>query len=384
MNINYFLYHLEHPVDANMPEWRAAIPVRRPGAIPTGLLSISYGSYFTAVRDFLTVDDGLSYGLSQQQGHTIALETVDRIDIIIQKHGAFYHPARVNVWMGNEQASFVVNVAISAEGRAGLRSEFDLLYRLNSVFPQRYIPAVYSQAVIECEEKPHRLPMFLGEWLSGFHEFHVHLNDTPHPTLSIWNPNRRVILDTTQKKILFRQVAKILTYYYDLQTFEQVFPWHHGAGDFVVQVHDSRPIVRLITVRGYSSLVDAKGCDPATIIDALLRFFVHLSLRTRIDRVDGTGDLIWVDDSAVEGTLLGFLEGLAVKGRISEMPDSVKDIMGYYLLQLSTTDLIIRIEDTLNAYPSQSPERHLMALHQYDHAKALFKSIAELSPSGCH
>lgn len=381
--VNYFLYHHQYPVDATLPEWGTTIPVHRPGSTQTNLLSISYGDYFTAVSDFLNADNGhgLIYALSRQLNRTVSMADIDQIDIIIQKHGAFYHPARVEVRIGSHTTAFVVNVAISAEGRDGLGVEFDLLQRLNESFSRRYVPAVYYQAVVGCEKKQCELRMFLGEWLNGFHEFHIHLGDGAHPTLHVWNPNQGVVLDNRQKIRLYRQVAEILTYYYNLQTFEQIFPWHHAAGDFVVRIHGNKPIVRLITVRGYSSLVDAEARDPATILDALLRFFIHLSLRTRIDRVDGTGDLIWADNDAVVGTLLGFFDGLAAKSRILEMSGSVKDFMGYHLSHLLRAELVARIEDMISAYPSQSPERHQMALHQRDHAEALYKSIAELPPS---
>jgi len=374
---NYFLYHYRHPVVGDEPEWRAPIPVRRPGSTRSGSPRISYGEYFTAVHDFLTTDNGrgLIKVLSHRLDRVTTIADIDQIDIAIQKHGAFYHPARVDVIIDNKPTLFVVNVAVSPEGQAGLRQEFNLLNRLSKSFSRRYVPAVYFQDTGSDGEKTHRFSMFLGEWLTGYHEFHIHSGDDQTQSIRIWDPAKSIALVSRQKRLLYRRVAEILTYYYDLETFEQIFPWHHGAGDFVVRLIDNDPDLRLITVRGYSSLVETDGVDLITLLNALLRFFLHLSMRTRIDRVDGTGDLVWADETAVEGTVSGFFDGLVHKGRIGERPESPATLMGYYLSRLSQADLTEALEDILRAYPPQSPERHLMAFYLHNHAKALFSCI---------
>lgn len=385
---NYFLYDDQHPVVATDPEWQAPIPVQRPGSTRLGSTRpgsprISYGEYFTAVHDFLTTDNGrgLIGALSQRLDRIITMADIDQIDIVIQKHGAFYHPARVDVIIDNKPTPFVVNLAVSPEGQAGLRQEFNLLNQLCKSFSRRYVTAVYFQDAGSDGENAHRFPMFLGEWLIGYHEFHIHSGDDPTQSIRIWDPAKSITLVSRQKRLLYRRVAEILTYYYDLETFEQIFPWHHGAGDFVVRLIDNDPDLRLITVRGYSSLVETDGADLITILNALLRFFLHLSMRTRIDRVDGTGDLVWADETAVEGTVSGFFDGLARKGRVSELPESPANLMGYYLSRLSQADLTEALEDILRAYPPQSPERHLMASHLHNHARALFSCLDRIEYS---
>ena len=213
--------------------------------------------------------------------------------------------------------------------------------------------------------------------MTGYNEFHIHCGDNQTQSLRIWGPAKRIALASKQKRLLYHRVAEILTYYYNLETFEQIFPWHHGAGDFVVRLSDTDLDLRLITVRGYSSLVETNGTDLITILNALLRFFLHLSLRTRIDRLDGTGDLVWADDTAVEGTVSGFFDGLAHKGHFSEGQESPVTLMRYYLSRLSQADLTETLEDILRAYPHQSPERHLMASCLIDHAKVLFGCIKQ-------
>jgi len=306
---------------------------------------------------------------------------IDQIDIAIQKHGAFYHLARVDAIIDTKPTPFVVNLAVSPEGQAGLRQEFNLLNRLGKSFSRRYVPAVYFQDAGSDGENSHRFPMFLGEWLTGYHEFHIHSGDDQTRSIRVWNPANSTVLSSKQKRLLYRRVAEILTCYYNLETFEQIFPWHHGAGDFVVCLIDNEPDLRLITVRGYSSLVETDDTDLITILNALLRFFLHLSMRTRIDRVDGTGDLVWADDIAAEGTVSGFFDGLAHKGRVGERPESPANLMRYYLSRLSQADLTEALEDILRAYPSQSPERHMMASHLHNHSRALFSCLEAIEYS---
>ena len=59
--------------------------------------------------------------------------------------------------------------------------------------------------------------------------------------------------------------------------------------------------------------VDDQNRDIQALLDALLVFFLNLTIRMRLDRQDGIGEIVWADDIAIKGTLQGFLEGLALK-----------------------------------------------------------------------
>jgi hypothetical protein len=48
---------------------------------------------------------------------------------------------------------------------------------------------------------------------------------------------------------------------------------------------------------------------------ALILFFLQLTIQMRVDRLDGTGDVVWADDACMEGVVAGFLGGLA-SGRV--------------------------------------------------------------------
>jgi hypothetical protein len=44
----------------------------------------------------------------------------------------------------------------------------------------------------------------------------------------------------------------------------------------------------------------------------LLIFFLNLSIRMRLDRYDGVGDIVWADGPVVQSTLDGVMDGLAL------------------------------------------------------------------------
>ncbi|RTZ95649.1 MAG: hypothetical protein DSY90_12925 [Deltaproteobacteria bacterium] len=376
MPFSYYLYDFDRPLVESDSDWCAPLPLNRGGAA-AGDSSPCYGDYFSSVQAFLTADNGsgLLWALSQHLNREIAWADIDGIHICIQKHGAFYHPARVDVLTGDVSTAFVVNVAISPEGQAGLSREFDNLNRLNKAFPRRYIPLAYHRGVGGTRKNCRRFPMFLGEWLSGYHEFHgTSFEDAP-PFIQVWDAEQSRLHLPGRKVLLYRRASEILTHYYNPETFEQIFPWHHGAGDFVVRIQGDNLDLRLISVRRYTPLVEADTTDPVAVLEALLRFFLHLSLRMRIDRVGGTGDLIWMDETAVKGTIAGFFDGLARKNGASVLAEPIAGCAVYYFSRQTLADITEALSGILTAYPSRSPERRLMAFHLTRHAEALLDGL---------
>ena len=207
-----------------------------------------------------------------------------RLSIFLEKHGAFYHPARLQVAVKDQTLSFVVNVAASTHGRKAISREVKALERLNDQRPFGWFPQVYSFASDE-------LPMFLGDWFDGFHEFHLTRRpDSDEPAIVVWDGTATpCLLSEKQAADLYRNAAMILTACYDPITSCQIFPWHHAAGDFVVRVEGEGVTVRLITVRDYVPMSGfaAEPDNERSLLDALVVFFIHLSVRMRLDRLDG-------------------------------------------------------------------------------------------------
>jgi hypothetical protein len=101
-----------------------------------------------------------------------------------------------------------------------------------------------------------------------------------------------------------------LTCYYDQDSFCQIYPWHHGAGDFVVKPEPGAFSVKLITARQYEPLVHFDGEEAAAPLVAAIHFLLNLGLRIRLDRLDGVGKPCWLDNFAVHAAVEGFFAGL--------------------------------------------------------------------------
>jgi hypothetical protein len=101
------------------------------GAVTTGVLTI--GDYLSACKHFLILDDyhHLKLGLKFIMGKTIFTNQFKRIDLFLEKHGAFYHPVKVIVSIKTGQvATLVLNGAVSTKGLEIIENEYSILAKL--------------------------------------------------------------------------------------------------------------------------------------------------------------------------------------------------------------------------------------------------------------
>ena len=201
----------------------------------------------------------------------------------------------------------------------------------------------------------------------------------------VWDDRRgSFFLSTGQTRMLYAGVSKILTGYYNLSSFEQIFSWHHAAGDFIVRVENEKPDLKLVTVRRYEAILENQkdtktpSDEPQQILQALLIFFLNLSIHTRLDRLDGIGEIVWSDDSAVEATIIGFLEALSVKPDIPSLPDSPLACFVAYLASCTEGDLIDLTGAIVNRFNPQMPGLALVKKNIHPHVKTLHACIQEI------
>jgi hypothetical protein len=102
---------------------------------------------------------------------------------------------------------------------------------------------------------------------------------------------------------------------------------------------------------------------------------LNLSLRMRIDRLDGVGDMVWADDRAVAGTVQGFFDGLDLQTRFDIIPQEFRKVLGGYLTALSAADTIDLIKAIVGRLPPQSLETRLIKSNIEDHANTLYRHI---------
>jgi len=224
----------------------------------------------------------------------------------ILKHGHFYHPARMTLATDAEEISLVINLAVTPAGGACAEQDYLLLEKL--AHRSEALPRVYALDSVAVDG--HRVVLFFGEWLEGFHEFHQ-TRKAGVDQVVVWAGGDHAFLSRNDEISIYRQAAEILTRLYDPLTFELVQPWHHAAGDFVVNIDGEAPKVRLITLRQYTPMADVQDPEAEELLEGTLFFLMLLTIRNRLDRYDGIGEVAWIGEHSVSATLDGFFDGVA-------------------------------------------------------------------------
>lgn len=376
---SYWIYAADQPVDEQGVMWCRPLAINRErlwiendfGAAHP----ICHRDYFLSARRFLEKDGSLYLvqAVTTVLGHQVALKDIVEVRICLVKHGAFYHPARVEALVGRHRLSFVLNVAVTVRGKACMNTEFPLLKRLNHEFNPKDIPVVYGFGTIVDHAGRYDLSMFLAEWFDGFCEFHI----SPDPAdetykIKVWDPEGGdFFLNREQSVQLFHNAAMIMTRYYHVMTFEHIFSWHHAAGDFVIRPDNGKINVKLVTVRHYLPLLEDTAADASRILHALLLFFLKLSLRMRLDRIDGTGSIAWIDNAAVAGTVAGFFSGLEANCSVQDLPGAFAEVFRKYLINLSADDIFDLLRHLADSFNPQSPDVPVVRKHLQSHAAEL-------------
>jgi hypothetical protein len=388
---SYFISGPENPVFEENPIWDKPLALTRNRATAApgedGKRFVTIGDYFLAARLFfekcgieIIVD-----AFKQRFQGAIIPEDIEHISIFLVKHGEFYHPSRIEVSIHARQIHFVLNVAISRAGKAHIEGEYRFLKKLNRDFPFAYLPQVYGWYEVDIIDNL-KAPMFLGEWLTNYHEFHISRDPGDGKNkIVVCDPGREpYYLSEHQSLDLYTRAAGILTGYYNLDSFEQICAWHHAAGDFIVRLENEKMDLKLVTVRRYASNFknsgDRKNSQDAAepILQALLVFFLNLSLKMRLDRLDGVGDIVWADNAAAQGTLIGFLNALTSKANVPSLPDTPLRCFFHYLLLCSKTDLRELSETILNRFNPDAPEVDVIKPHLENHTDTLYRCIHKL------
>jgi hypothetical protein len=297
----------------------------------------------------------------------LAADDLAQVAIFLEKHGAFYHPARIAVTAFDQHFSLAVNVATSKVGQKALFREALALQQLNETRPFGWLPAVYAV-------DDDALPMFLADWFDGFHEFHLtRKSENEGLSILVWDgAEKPCLLSDAQTACLYRSMAMILTACHDPVSSCQIFPWHHAAGDFVVRVEGSKTEVKLITVRDYIPLTAAAAgpADESELLETLLLFFLHLTLRMRLDRLDGISEVVWAPDRCIDPTIEGFFQGLDLTARLNGFPEAFPEMFRQYLrCQPIDNVTALAAQITTAVFGRHSEERQVIENHLEKHVQ---------------
>jgi hypothetical protein len=363
------------PLEAQWAE--ALLPTERSESFHAGGETWTYGQYFQAINEIISRDSYklLLKAVQKQLANPLLLSDIQEILIYAEKHGNLYHPAKIEVRTLLGIAQFVMNVALTERGRFALVSEVSALRYLMETHSYPWLPSVYFQAELEGIVSPQGgqerlVSMFLADWLEGFYEFHLS-HDPVEGTrkLILWDGSPRPnYLSRRQACQVYLQISKILTLYYNPQTYEQIFPWHHGAGDFVIKINGKKTEVRLVTVRQYGALIDPSEMP---VEEALLFFFLNLSLRMRLDRLDGVGEIVWAEKECLEMTWEGFLEAFKIKEKEGVMPPGFHQSFLKWLRGLSPEDLAERFSALMESYDPEAPDLSVIQKNVVPHIEGV-------------
>lgn len=378
----------DHWIEPDDPIWNEPLPTgslteaSRPGDSPT------YGELMLHVEEFvnkLFEDDADRYWKSLRRRKNRSKPEFGETDTIrLVKHGACYHVCRVSMPMLYGAGELAVNVATNPAGRAIMEADFRLMARHSVRCPVPVVPKVFRYEE-DRQGDGQTWAMFAAEWLTGFHEFH-HSFDPKRNRLGvqIWDTDTEYrFLSSRQERSLYRRIAKVLTLLYDIRTGSEVHPWHHAAGDFVVR-QDRRGLqVRLITIRGDTPLFNpVQGDGPEAMLNRLLFFLCNVSIRNRLDRIDGVGDLCWADEMAVAATVEGFFEALCVHEQTEPFPgDMIKAFRGF-ARALDPTRIYDICDQIVGSYPPNASEIEIIQEHLVDHAGALYCALNDFTSGG--
>ena len=276
-------------------------------------LKTTYRLYFHAIKDFLSKDEfkPLLFMISKGLGREVQFKEISEIIIRTEKHGVLYHPASVELILKESRLKFGLNVAVSDIGRYWLKEEFGVVHKLHSKFALPYLPKVYGYGELDA------MSFLLEEWFEGYHEFHISKDEDGTQRLKLWDFDKGYkYLTSKQSFEIYKKASQILTLYYDLENFSQILAWHHAAGDFVVKLEDEKTDIRLTTARKYEPFIDFVDSNALNPILALCYFFLNLTMKMRLDKLDGLGEVVWANDTCIESTLIGFFEAMRTKGNL--------------------------------------------------------------------
>jgi hypothetical protein len=331
-------------------------------------LKTPYKRYFYSIRDFFLRDElkPLLEAANKKLGREIQRKEVNEIIVRSEKHGFLYHPSSIEVILKDDRVKFGLNVAISEIGKDWLKEEFSVLQRLNRKFNLPYLPEPYFFGELNA------MSFLLEDWFEGYHEFHIFRDKDGAQRLKLWDFDHGYkYLSSEQRFDLYKQASKILTLYYDFKDHSQILHWHHAAGDFVVKIEDENnpPIppllkggkgglpsegidVRLTTARRYEPLMALRDKDPVNPFLGLFCFFLNLTIRMRLDKLDGMGEVAWADDICLEATVKGFLEALKLKEGLKHYIGSAEDFLRL-LKSFGEEELKITLNPVIDLYTKE-------------------------------
>ena len=370
------------PSSGFMPLNRESGGLRLPGE---SSVAITYGHYLHAVAAYFSKNGcrAIKELLARQDGSSPPLSSDDSIELISEKHGALYSVARLKIHSSSGTRSFAVNTAFSPEQQAFLQTECRLLRDLYRRYRLTHLPRAFlsGSTVLQAAGASLPIKLFVSEWFDDYHEFHLSHTIPPgnnEPQIRVWTQcENGPFLSAVKIGELYEQAACILTDCLDAESFRQIYPWHHAAGDFVVKESSDPVALRLITARGFRCLLP-RDSDVHDRMLGSLHFFLNMCIRMRIDRIDGTGDLAFAEASCLPWIVRGFSASWEKKMQGAFNPVQARQMFDLFL-RFSPEERLDFTEIAAGHGQVEAGETHFLAAHLPAHVRELSAALEEFT-----
>lgn len=345
------------------------------------------GDFFDAVRDFILgkEEQRLTTLLSQLWGLKDNHDDIDTIVIRYEKYGTLYQIASTDIISGDKNVKFAVSAALTPSARENIAIEYNLISELNTKTGLSYLPSVHFMDTqrIEKDGRIETMVLSLAEWFESYHEWHFSKDEEEKSRIVIWDMGggNRFTSELESFEII-RTASKILTLYYDVDTTKRIIPWHHGAGDFIVHTAFGNIDVRLVTARGYEPFSFQDNSGPIDPYQGLLLFLMELTIKMRMDKMEGVGDTTWADNIFVAAAVQGFFQAMRIKEEIQGESGSFKvDTFIALIKALSQDEIEKLIHSQLDEYRAlDTSDCQVIKAHLEEHARDLVNVLQHLSP----
>ena len=348
---------------------------------------LTLGNYFDAMKACVLRNQGelLKRALKDQWHKDWRLNDVEEIKIRSEKHGILYHLASVEVSLKKIRTKFTLSTAVSRVGISCLMHEHDILERLDRTFQLPFLPEIFGMRETECptgQGTTEKMVMLSAQWFEDYHEWHLAVDPGDgRQKIKIWDFKRgHRFVSSMEASRIIEECSKILALYYDYGDFSRIAAWHHAAGDFIVNTPgDGTLNVRLTTVRKYEPLMASFSERNVNPMIAMIYFFLDTTVKMRLDRLDGVGETVWVDDFAVHAAIKGFFQGLREREKVENDASGtqVADLLSL-LKSFDGTELGRIMEPLMDHYATQNPEEMtFMSPHMQDHIRVLRQALRD-------
>ncbi len=344
---------------------------------------MTLGDYFEAIKGALFKNDSMLINnlLKTHPESCDKPENILKILVKTEKHGALSHIASLEIFTENDNFKFAVSTELPTNNKSWLTHEFSLLKTLRKGLQQPYLPQLFTLEEVFCHSgtNQQKLIMLFSEWFEDYHEWHLAINPEDMTGIYLWDQIRGHYFVSLEEEFkIIRQISEILTLYYNPFTYHQICNWHHAAGDFVVSCRNGGDVdVKLTTIRSYESIMPLISEDEPDPIIAGIYFFLNLTIKIRLDKIDGVGDLIWADSFVMEAAIKGFFDALNILEQAGQ--PFAKNAKEFLLLleSFDKNELFQLLESLLPLYQQEEDPNDFDMIQNnlWSHGTELFKII---------